>query len=371
MFKKTRKVFADKKIHVKLVKEIIFENPSLLDNGTYYYSRYPRPHFKQKDKQTRLFIKRMFADFFPKTTINKMFNVYFKRFIDLFLIARFSVISNDYNSNELNFNGKMIMPLNRNLEVKIFNFLDEKVLTYFPDKKNVIPQAEVIEALPDDMNITVSEVDLKNQVIIEKLIWAVPYEKLSPTILIRVFDKYNEDLLKSIKGLSPDSFQSYFTQDLLDYYRQNIFTKELLEFLDTYMNTDSLIQNLKILYSFDFKSDLKFNNILFTKDDYYLIDFQSSSQITILSVFFAHKKDLMLNYDFGELISRYKKGKMDYIFKDLFNKFKLNYDKKLRLEYYFISLLSPNNMKFKKISKTQISNTNQNILKQLKIFLNL
>ena len=371
MFKKINEIIADKNTHIKLVKRIILENPSLLKNGSYYYSRYPRPHFKQKDKKTKLFINNMFADFFPKNSNYQSFKVYLKKFIDSFLISRFTVFSNNNSNEDLNFNGTMIMPLNRNLEVKVFNFSDERVLTYFSNETNIILQAEVIENMPNDINITVSKVDVENQIIIEKIIWPVPFEKLNSKILIKVFDKYNEDLLKSIMNMNHNSFNSYLTYDLVKHYKQYIFNNELIEVVETSMNLNALMENFEILKTFDFKSDLKFKNILITNQDYYLIDFQSSQEISILSVFFAHKRDLMLNYDFGELISRYKIGKMDYLFKELFKKFKLNYDEKLRLEYFFISLLSPIVMRSKKFTKTQLSNINKNILQNLNSFTNL
>jgi len=362
-------IISSKRDNLKLLYKMFEEIPQYIQPGVFFYSRYPRPFFYQRKYKAKKFIDLLYQDFIPRRNYLKFMEYYAKRLINLLLYKKI-IFHPNMNEPHDTFQGSLIMPLNRGKQVKIFCFDARKVITYYSDFSDLEATAEVIDIVPNQINSTVDNIIKKDSLIVEDLILYTPFELLKSKQIFSAFNKYNSDLKNVIIQMDYKNFQDFSTDLVIGAFTENVFSPELKSLVSEQFNLNSLIKKLPTIRMFEYKSDLKFNNIIIKDEDYYLIDFQGTSMISILAVFFAHKNDLLYNFSYGNLILDYKHGGMDKYFKAVFKKFNDEFDSSLRDEYYFLSLLNPK-VNYKELSEVQINNMNESLSSRLKIYLEL
>lgn len=342
---------SERKIYYTNIRDVILktfnELGNYLENGKYFITLNPRLIIYKKNLSSLAFLENLRKQITPISNTQKRFLSILKlkiitmRFIDLFFkIGLFLILkANQHKSNDdsTGYYCSLFFPQSSQAGIKMFTFSKKKTLNFLNSKNQFEKIVDTINTVPNEINRPKVEINYDNYLIIEDLIDAVPFQKIPPNKLNAILKTYFNDVIAYIDSLSQDDFIDLNTRDLMKFFQENVFDNRLKN-LFIKLNFELLFKELPKSLFINFKGDNYSNNMIFTHDSYFLVDFEYKQKISIINTLLSYQKDLFYRFDLKRPLNSYKNGNLDKFFIQLFRTRNLRFNPNLRSEYLFITL---------------------------------
>ena len=216
-----------------------------------------------------------------------------------------SKISNDVYQSELVFD-------KRGLGLKLFDFENDQVYTFYSDKNEFKKAVKYVRLIDNYFNTTLTKMSEKERVFVE--MYVKNESTKNPLKPVKSFFNDACDMISDV--LEKESFTSKLTVE--DIYSE--LSDEEHELLDEVLD-DKEIDEIKSssfeLMIFEFKNDLNMFDLLVTKSEYYVTDFDTFGEISSLELFFNTILTLSETHNVCGL-ELYKNGDFDPELKKIF-----------------------------------------------------
>ena len=314
------------------------EASSFLVPGKYKYRAFPVPMLVriQSSEKAKNFIRKGRLNSSSIHGKKYMIKSIIKELINYSYFKKIKIQSNE----PLIFNGEIVLFKTTNVSIKILDFQRDEVLIYFLSKKHFNETEKNISSLNNEINNAILSISNDKNYFIEKLITFDPIENLSTNQVRRVLKKYISDLSNYFKFTHVDDLRVVNTSDYIEYFMSIMTSLDGFDILKKELNTFKLISNMPLVYFVNIKSDNSFNNFLIKGEDYYFIDFEGRSYQSFLHLLITFQRSLSVRYNWDRFLIDYKNGYFDNSINSVFENLNLKFNKELRDEYYFISLLN-------------------------------
>lgn len=344
--KKVKKFFLyvyNKSEEKRLLRDIIVNNKEYLESGTYKIEFAGKIKIYLKDKNTKEFMRK--AD----TRFLNSFSAILKYTIDyiLFKFLTFKVV----NTKNQAIRGSLIM-VTYSRNIKIFDFSKKVILNKFLNDYSTYNNIkDAYHCMNEHLKMTILDFIDPENVYFEEYIDFIPYTQWTKQnkegCMDNIFFSYQKYFLSTnsheIKTQIPlDLFQGLKNTA---YGNHKIFT-EMADVFERNLN------------DFDFPfvrlhGDLKFDNVLLHKNEFYFIDLEFSSDY----IFFYD----IINYLFVTAIyedhfylESYLTGTYDELFKKLFNVFNIKYEEDQKLFYIAVYLIERIHHDYERIQENRL-----------------
>jgi hypothetical protein len=264
----------------------------------------------------------------------------------------------------------LVLLINSIQAVKIFDFESKKVMTIYTSEEDFKKSLTAINSLGNSLNHPVISFNIDELIIIENYVETIPLKRLKDSDLANAIFSYVSDLNQHFKALDSNLITYIKTRDLIDFYH-SLLAKDP-KWINVYSSLDfhRLEQSINMIPCINFKTDLKYKNFLVSKNNYTIIDFEDSHVHSFLNLFLTYHNSLLMHYDKAFLVRGYKLGVWDSKIMETFKIFSLEFMEELKNEYYFLSLLNPNDYLNSKdsLDSTQLRKIKDRLLVNLKFY---
>lgn len=248
-------------------------------------------------------------------------------------IDRYFTLRIDSKKDKKN-QGSLIMLTGRN-NIKIFDFVENKVLTFYEDKREYEEKKFIYMKFRDYFNIPISYFEDYERVSIEERIELIPFENISEKILQSSLEKIFKDYIDYFNNTKTDSVSIYRKEEVIrdiSYIKNNELKKLINELVLVYWE-DINFPRIEV------HGDLNYQNILFDLKEMFYIDWEFSKPLIfyfdIINLIFIEASSYS-NYTY---INNYITGSYDNQISELFTAFGLEFNKKRKLFYLAVFLV--------------------------------
>lgn len=308
------------------IKLLMNKNLKFLCNGTYKTLTTGKRISYIADKKNMKFINQSFKQLNKnKKTISSSIVIRVKIILSTFIFIRIGTVL------ESSFKGSIIMLLYGN-GVKIFDLENKKVLTNYDF--NFVTYQKIKNAHDYFMKYfktTIIEFCDENLIFIERYLDFIPSVEWSSQDKENCFISLINSYLNYIKNFNKGKITTESPQELL---RKIITTKKSFEKTELFQLLKKII--IQCTYEFErilIHGDLKMDNILLYKDEFYLIDFELSREC----IFFHDILNFLvfdaLNIQDMSYLNNFLNGEYDIYFKKIFEAFGNDYKENNKIIY--------------------------------------
>lgn len=323
-FKNKFNFIAEKAAERKEIKKLMTSKSNFLLPGIYtIFGGAGKRIVFIKDDVTLAFIEKNMTHLVRENANEELTPSFFKQLISLISKINFK---NEYVGN-LEFNGQLFM-LTRSKDLKIFDLSEQKVLTFLKNKDSYQKLHDSYRVFNDFFPMTYETFNDDEQFYIEKCLDFTPYRLLSVEeingAINCIFANYKK-YIASVANVESNSVSITVLQKQLREQTDNI---ELLQKLE------SILHGIEDRWpTIKCHGDLNFNNILLCDDIYFFIDWEDVDDYVfffdIINFMFV---EAMITVDFT-YINDFMDGKYDDYFSEMFSRFNLQYDPRMKLVY--------------------------------------
>ena len=369
--KTIKSIYDKERLHYDFFSDVFTHLEEYLKPGSYTYTLKPKKIIYKKHHSSKKFINKLskeldikklnFKDKFRKSLIEVLSNIFRKSFK---VKRNITNVDNQFD---------LIMVLYQQHGYKLFDLELNNVLKIHLQNERYKSEKEIIEKLSDDISIPNHAFLTHKKMIVEKLVDFKPYSELTNQEILLGFKQFLDDYVGYIASQDQADLEQYEPEKLVKIYDKAF---DGYDFWNTIKKEFKLVEKLKedseITYV-EFKDDLKFKNFIITnRGQYYLIDFEMTSQVFSFAPLMVPMMDLGFSYEDDFVLKELFRGTFDSPLSKISEIINQDYSKNNRDVYLILAMLPPP-------QKLQQENTgvldeeldkealNENILKRLDI----
>ena len=344
IIKKAFTYYKIKKETFTIVKSIIIDKSNYLESGRYSISQKSPKIIYKKNTKNKNFLNNYINHLKPNLDNDKAikYSMKFKmKKLILSIINRtFNFIYNikiknkGYSNND--FSATLIIIMRGQKRIKLVDSEKDKVISFENSEKlNAIELG--YKKFNPYFSTPIEEINHNEKYIKEKLIDYIPHKYLDLNDKVKIY----ESILKKLKNRYCDETSNYKSIKLnckLDSVYKNYENgQEIKQFTETHI--DKSLLNKKIPLSLQ-HHDLVFSNLLYTKDDLYLIDFETTqTSLFFVDIFRIFCEELKRFGTDSYLLSELKNGKFNKEINEIFELFNFYFNPKLTKDYIIITFI--------------------------------